>query len=81
MGQIMPDVENIQLINCLKPSLELILFNTYIQFGGSIFKQLCGKPLVGKSSHVTADLYLSWCEYYYMNKAVRWLCNGKIAIM
>ena len=44
-------------------ALEIILFNTYIQFNGCIFKQILGKPMGGNASPFVADLYLSWCEY------------------
>ena len=52
-------------------ALELILFNTYIQFNGSIFKQILGIPMGGNASPFIADLYLSWCEYCYMTKVVK----------
>ena len=58
-------------IDKLLEALELILFNTYIQFNGSIFKQILGIPMGGNVSPFIADLYLSWCEYCYMTKVVK----------
>ena len=58
-------------IDKLLEALELILFNTYIQFYGSIFKQILGIPMGGNASLFIADLYLSWCEYCYMTKVVK----------
>ena len=58
-------------IDELLEALELILFNTYIQFNGSIFKQILGIPMGGNASPFIADLYLSWCEYCYMTKVVK----------
>ena len=55
----------------LLEALELILFNTYIQFNGSIFKQILGIPMGGNASPFIADLCLSWCEYCYMTKIVK----------
>ena len=54
----------------LLEALEL-LFNTYIQFNGSIFKQILGIPMGGNASPFIADLYLSLCEYCYMTKVVK----------
>ena len=58
-------------IDKLLEALELILFNTYIQFNGSIFKQILGIPMGGNAWPFIADLYLSWCEYCYMTKVVK----------
>ena len=58
-------------IDKLLEALELSLFNTYIQFNGSIFKQILGIPMGGNASPFIADLYLSWCEYCYMTKVVK----------
>ena len=55
----------------LLEALELILFNTYIQFNESIFKQILGIPRSGNASPFIADLYLSWCEYCYMTEVVK----------
>ena len=55
----------------LLEALELILFNTYIQFNGSIFTQIIGIPMGGNASPYIADLYLSLCEYCYMAKVVK----------
>ena len=58
-------------IDKLLEALELILFNTYIQFNGNIFKQIHGIPMGGNASPFIADLFLSWCEYCYMTKVVK----------
>ena len=58
-------------IDKLLEALELILFNTYIQFNGSISKQILGIPMGGNASPFIADLYLSWCGYCYMTKVVK----------
>ena len=58
-------------IDQLLEALEIILFNTYIQFNGCIFKQILGIPMGGNASPFIADLYLSWCEYCYMTKIVK----------
>ena len=50
------------LIDKLFEALELILINTYIQFNGSIFKEIPGIPMGGNTSPFIADLSLSWCE-------------------
>ena len=55
----------------LLEALELILFNTYLQFNGSIFKQILGIPMCGIASPIIADLNVSWCEYCYMTKVVK----------
>ena len=57
-------------IDKLLEALQLILFNTYIQFNGSIFKQILWIPLGSNASTFIADLYLSWCEYCCMTKEV-----------
>ena len=55
----------------LREALEIIIFNTYIQFNECIFKQILGIPMGGNASPFIADLYLSWCEYCYMTKIVK----------
>ena len=52
-------------------ALEIISFNTYIQFNGNVFKQILGIPMGGIQSPFIADLYLSWREYCYMTKVVK----------
>ena len=47
---------------------KFILYNTYVQFAGYIFKQVKGIPMGGNVSPFIADLYLSWHEYCYMYK-------------
>ena len=60
-------------IDELLKTLEIILFNTYIQFNWCIFKQRLGIPMGGNASpfNLIADLYLSWSEYCYMTKIVK----------
>ena len=58
-------------IDKLLEPLKLILFNTYIQFNGSIFKQIIGIPMGGNASPFIANLYLYWCEYCYKTKVVK----------
>ena len=58
-------------IDKLLEALELILFNTYIQFNGSIFKQILGIHMGGNASPLNPALYLLWCEYCYMTKVVK----------
>ena len=58
-------------IDKLLEALEIILFNTYIQFYGTVFKQILGIPMGGNASPLIADLYLSWCEYCYVTKLTK----------
>jgi hypothetical protein len=53
-------------IDKLLNALEFVIFETYIQFGNNIFKQIKGIPMGGNASPLIADLYLSWCEFIYM---------------
>ena len=53
-------------IDELLEALEIILFNTYIQFNECIFKQILGIPMGGNASPFITDLYLLWCKYCYM---------------
>ena len=53
-------------IDKLLKALEIILLNTYIQFNGTVFKQILGIPMGGNASPFIADLYLSWCDYCYV---------------
>ena len=55
-------------IDKLLDALKFILYNSYIQFGNMIFKQITGIPMGGNSSPFIADLYLSWHEYCFMVK-------------
>ena len=58
-------------IDELLEALEIILFDTYIQFNGTVFKQILGIPMGGNASPFIADLYLSWCEYCYVTKLTK----------
>jgi len=47
--------------------LEFVLYNTYIRFGGDLYKQIVGIPMGGgNTSPFIADLFLSQLEYKYM---------------
>ena len=46
--------------------LEFVLYNTYIRFGGDLYKQIMGTPMGGNASPFIADLFLSQLEYKYM---------------
>lgn len=50
----------------LLDALHYILFNTYVQFAGNIFKQTQGIPMGGNASPFIADLCLAWAEYCFM---------------
>ena len=58
-------------IGRLLDALEFVLFNTYVKFGDTIFKQIQGIPMGGNASPFIADLYLAWSEYCYMEKLSR----------
>ena len=58
-------------ISKLLDALKFVLYNTYVKFGGNIFKQIQGIPMGGNASPFIADLYLSWNEYCYMEKLSR----------
>ena len=58
-------------IDKLLDALKFILYNTYIQFAGNIFKQIQGIPMGGNASPFIADLYLAWHEYCYMEKLAK----------
>ena len=63
-----PKKYKIYTIDKLIEALKFILFNTYVQFGGHVFKQILGIPMGGNASPFIADLYLSWNEYQFMDK-------------
>ena len=46
--------------------LEFVLYNTYIRFGGDLYKQIMGIPMRGNASPFIADLFLCQLEYKYM---------------
>ena len=54
--------------NTFKEAVHFIINNAYINFGGSIYKQICGIPMGGNSSSFIADLFLSYCEFDYCIK-------------
>ena len=52
-------------------ALESIIFNTYIQFNDTVFKQLLDIPMGENASPFNADLYLSWCKYCNVTKSTK----------
>ena len=58
----------IYTLDKLLDALKFILYNTYVQFGGNIFKQIKGIPMGGNASPFIADLYLAWHEFCFMNR-------------
>ena len=58
-------------IDKLLEVLEIILFNTYIQFNGTVFKQTLVILMGGNASPFIADVYLSWCEYHGVTKLTK----------
>ena len=52
-------------------SLNWILNNTYIRFGGKLFVQHKGVPMGGNCSPFIADLYLAWLEFEYMSDLMK----------
>ena len=55
----------------LLEALKFVLYETYVQFAGNVFKQIQGIPMGGNASPFIADLYLAWQEYCYMDKLVK----------
>ena len=53
-------------IDRLLDALKFVLYNTYVKFGNTIFKQIQGISMGGNASPFIADLYLAWNEYCYM---------------
>ena len=53
-------------LNMIFELLEFVLYNSYIRFGGDLYKQIVGIPMGGDTSPVIADLFLSHQEYKYM---------------
>ena len=53
-------------IDKLLEALKYILYNTFVQFAGNVFKQTQGIPMGGNASPFIADLCLAWAEYCYM---------------
>ena len=53
-------------IDKLLDALKFVLYHTYVQFDGHIFKQIKGVPMGGNASPFIADLYLSWHEFCFM---------------
>lgn len=58
-------------IDRLLDALKYILYCTYVQFAGNIFRQIKGIPMGGNASPFIADLCLAWDEYSYMEKLIK----------
>ena len=58
-------------IDELIEALEIIFFDTYIQFNRCIFKQILEIPMGGNTPLFIGNLYLSWCEYCYLTTIVK----------
>ena len=58
-------------IDKLLEALEIILFNTYIQFNGTVFKHILDIHMSGNASPFIADLCSSWCEYCCVTKLTK----------
>lgn len=54
----------------LKNMIHFVIQNTFVQFGGVIFKQYKGVPMGGCSSPLIADLFLGFCEFNFMKSLV-----------
>ena len=68
-------------IGKLLDALKFILYNTYVQFAGYIFRQIRGIPMGGNASPFIADLYLAWHEFCFMENIIRSksIANYKLA--
>ena len=66
-GKLYPGYK-IYTIDKLLDALKYILYNTYVQFAGNIFKQIQGIPMGGNASPFIADLCLAWDEYCFMQE-------------
>ena len=58
-------------VDKLLEALRYILYNTYVQFAGCIFKQTQGIPMGGNASPFIADLCLAWAEFSFMQELVK----------
>ena len=47
-------------------AISFILNNTFVTFGGLVFKQIRGIPMGGNSSSLLADLFLAYREFYFV---------------
>jgi len=59
----------------VKNLIHLVVSETYVKFGGVIFKQVCGIPMGGSASPMIADLTLAALEFDFLKKA----CNIELA--
>ena len=50
------------IIDELLEALEIILFNTYIQFNGCIFKQILGIPMGGNANNFMMMMKRFYCH-------------------
>ena len=64
-----PANSRIYTVDMLIDALEFVLYNTYVQFGGYLFKQiLLRHSNGGNASPFIADLYLTCNEYQFIKK-------------
>nr|NIQ20721.1 hypothetical protein [Gammaproteobacteria bacterium] len=58
-------------IDKLLNALHFILNETYVQFGGFVFRQKLGIPMGGNASPFIADLFLAWREYKFIAENIK----------
>lgn len=54
----------------IKELICVVLDETYVQFGGRVFRQTCGVPMGGNASPLVADLVLTMMEYQFVKNNV-----------
>ncbi len=59
-GDCYPQEEIIELVND-------VINETYVQFAGHTFRQICGIPMGNNSAPTLADITLSFLEFVYLN--------------
>ncbi len=60
--------------------VNFVLDNTYFQFAGFIFKQICGIPMGGNASPLLADLTLSFLEFRYLTTDISYSERLKLSL-
>jgi len=56
-------------VNDIKTLVHAVVSETYVKFGGVIFKQVCGIPMGGSASPMIADLTLAAMEFAFLKKS------------
>jgi len=59
----------------VKALIQTVVSETFVKFGGVIFKQVCGIPMGGNASPMIADLTLAAMEFEFLKKS----CNLGLA--